>query len=168
MCVINNTVIILLTSPSSWWDLHFGAISIQRAEALGGNASTWFLFILLFGSRDLYLSCKCKVLCCVLCVYVMCPCVWTYRSIHLSVGWGRHHARGGYALVTLTIVKVIFSNGVIRDSDCEGSIPKGIFNLPQLCVRHILCTRCCVEPSDQNGNQRAMVLRPNPAQHSIL
>lgn len=172
MCVINNTLIILLTSPHfapfSWWDLHFGAISIQRAEALGGNASTCFVFILLFRSWDLYLSYKYKVLCCVLCVYVMCPYGWTYYSIHLSVRWRQHHAWGGYALVPITIVKVTFCNGVIHDSDCEAAVLKGIFNLPQLPVGHVLCTRCCVEPSDQTRNQRAMVLRPNPAYRSVL
>lgn len=141
MCVINNTLIILLPSPhfapSSWWALHFGAVSIERAEALAGNASTRFPFILLFGSWDLYLSYKYKVLCCVLCVYVMCPCVRTYRSVHLSVRWGWHHAQGGHALVIITVVKVIVCNGVIHDSDCEGGILKGIFNLPQLFVGHV-------------------------------
>lgn len=129
MCVINNTLIILLTSPhfapSSWWDLHFSAISIQHAEALGGNVSTWFLFILLFGSWDLYLSYKYKVLCCVLCVCVMCTDVWTSCSIQLSVRQGRRHAWGRCALITSTIVKVIFCNGVIQDCDCKGGILKG-------------------------------------------
>lgn len=166
MCVINNTLIILLTSPhfvpSSWWDPHFSAISIQHAEALGGNASTWFLFILLFGSWGLYLSYKYKVLCCVLCVCVVCTDVWTSCSPQLSVRWGRHHAWGRCALITNTIVKVIFCNEVIQDCDCEGGLLKGS-SLPQMFVGHVLYTRCWVEPSHQNRNQKALVLRPNPA-----
>lgn len=83
--------------------------------------------------------------------YVSMSCVLVYgltvAFACLSDGDDIMHG-GGYALVTLAIVKVIFCNGVIGDSDCEGSILKGIINLPQLFVRHLLCTRCCVEPSD--------------------
>lgn len=146
MYVINNTLIILLTSPhfapSSWWDLHFSAISIQHAEALGGNASTWFLFILLFGSWDLYLSYKYKVLCCVLCVYVMCTDVWTSCSIQLSVRRGRRHAWGRCALITSTIVKVIFCNGVIQDCDCKGGILRGVFWKETACLSCLLGMFC--------------------------
>lgn len=59
-------------------------------------------------------------------------------------------------IVFIIIVKVMFCNGVIHDHDCQGCVLKGIFNLPQLFIGQLLCTRCWVEPADLKRNRRTI------------
>lgn len=72
----------------------------------------------------------------------MCTDVWTSCSIQLSVRQGRQHAQGGCALITSTIVKVIFCNGVIQDCDCKGGILKGVFWKETACLSCLLGMFC--------------------------